>query len=363
MDLHMRKLDWYILRKFLGTFFYAIGILIVITVVIDISEKLDDFVKSHLTVKQLIFEYYIGFIPHIAALLFPLFVFIAVIFFTSRLAYRSEIIAMLSAGISFRRMLRAYWVGGVMLCVMLWAGNRWVVPHADRIRDAFEDKYVNDIDESKQISNVHLRIDSFTYITMYIYDPIYKYASGFKLEKIRDQDMYYRLEAQNVRWDSTHKAWNTGPCVIRTFNGLQETARQLNDTSLKIPLVPEDLIQRSNITETLTTPELNAYIAREKLRGSEGINALYVEKYRRDASAVAVVILTLIGVAIASRKVRGGSGLHLAIGIVIGSAYIVVLQFSYTFSVKGNLSPFVAVWLPNLLFGAVAFALLRRAPK
>jgi len=151
--------------------------------------------------------------------------------------------------------------------------------------------------------------------------------------------------------------------VIRTFNGLQETARQLNDTSLKIPLVPEDLIQRSNITETLTTPELNAYIAREKLRGSEGINALYVEKYRRDASAVAVVILTLIGVAIASRKVRGGSGLHLAIGIVIGSAYIVVLQFSYTFSVKGNLSPFVAVWLPNLLFGAVAFALLRRAPK
>lgn len=359
----MRKLDWYILRKFLGTFFYAIGILIVITVVIDISEKLDDFVDSHLSVRQIIFEYYIGFIPHIAALLFPLFVFIAVIFFTSRLAYRSEIIAMLSAGISFNRILRSYWVGSVLLAIVLWAGNRWVVPHADRIRDAFEDKYVNHLDNTKQISNVHLRIDSFSYVTMYIYDPIYKYASGFKLEKIRGQDLYYRLEAQNVSWDSTQKAWKTSMCIIRTFNGLHETARQIPDTSLHIPLSPDDLLRKSNITEIMTTPELNAYIKKEKLRGSEGINALYVEKYRRDASAVAVIILTLIAVAVASRKVRGGSGLHLAIGIVIGSAYIVVLQFSYTFSVKGNLNPLIAVWLPNILFAAVAFGLLRRAPK
>jgi lipopolysaccharide export system permease protein len=361
----MKKLDWYILKKFLGTFFYAIGILIVISIVIDIGEKIDDFVKYDLTFHQIVFNYYIGFVPHIAALLFPLFVFIAVIFFTSRLAYRSEIVAILSSGISFNRFFRSYWIGAIFLAILLALGNRYVVPHADKIRDAFEDKYVNDIDqnESSNITNIHLRIDSFTYISMFLYDPIYKYASGFKLEKIRGQDLYYKLEAQDVRWDSVKKAWNTDICYIRTFDGLHETARKIVDTSLHIPLSPDDLLKRTNLVETLTTPELDKYIAKEKLRGNEGINALYVEKYRRDAAAAAVIILTVIGAAIASRKVRGGSGLHLAIGIVIGAFYILVLQFSYTFSVKGNLNPFLAVWIPNIIFGGVAYLLYRRAPK
>lgn len=359
----MKTIDWYILRKFIGTFFYSILLLIVTSVVVDISEKLNNFVNHDLSFKQIFFGYYIGFIPHITALLFPLFVFIAVIYFTSRMAFRSEIIAMLSGGISFNRLFRPYWIGAFFLGLLLLAGNRWEVPRADRIKDAFEDKYVNEDQNPQQITNIHLRIDSVSYISMFLYDPIYKFASGFTLDRIRGQQLFYKLESETLVWDSTRQAWRSDLCFIRTFHGLQESVRRVADTLLKLPLTPGDLIRGSDYIQTLTTPELSRYIAQQKLRGTEGMNALYVEKYRRDASAAAVVILSIMGAAIASRKIRGGSGLHLAIGLMIGAVYIFFLQFSYTFSVKGNLDPWLAVWLPNFVFGGLAWYLYRKAPK
>lgn len=360
----MKKIDWYILRKFLGTFFYAILIFIVISVVIDITEKIDDFISSGLSASQIFFQYYIGFIPHIVALLFPLFIFIAVIFFTSKMAYRSEIIAIIGSGVSFNRLLRPYWVGSILLALLLGLSNQWVIPRANRVRTAFEEKYIDDQDKQRDvISNIHMRIDPKTYISIFSYYPSDKYASGVTIENISGEILQSKLETQILRWDSTQKVWKANIAVVRSLGPMQQAIYEARDTTLKLPLTPEDLTQRSDIKEALTTPELDRYIARQEMRGTEGINYLYVEKYRRVASAFAVIILTLIGAVIASRKVRGGSGLHLALGIVISSAYIVFMQFSTTFSVKGTLNPLLSVWIPNFMFAAIAYWLYRRAPK
>lgn len=360
----MTKIDWYILKKFLGTFFYAITILTVISVVIDITEKIDNFVSHHLSVSFIITHYYIGFIPQIVALLFPLFIFIAVIFFTSKMAYRLEIMAILSSGVSFRRFLRAYWVGGILLALLLGIANQGVVPRAYRIINKFEALYLTKGDRSdKVLNNLHARVDSLTYISMSNYFVGNQYASGFTLEKIRGQQLLYKLETSSISYDSVKKVWRTGRAVIRELKGLTMTLSTVTDTTLKLNLSPQDLLTNTNAYMSMSTPDLKRYIKRQELRSAGGINALYVEKYRRVASAFAVIILTFIGAVIASRKVRGGSGLHLALGIVISAAYIVFMQFSTTFSVKGTLNPFIAVWIPNVVFAGLALWLYRRAPK
>lgn len=359
----MKKLDWYILKKFLGTFFYAIMIFMIISVVIDATEKIDNFIDNHLSLKYIIFKYYIGFIPHIIALLFPLFIFIAVIFFTSKMAYRSEIIAILGNGVGFGRFLRPYWVGSILLALLLGISNQWLIPDANKIRTSFENKYVNKLDPTSVLSNIHMRVDSQSYISMFVYYPTDQYAAGFTLEKIQGQQLLFKLETQTLSYDSAHQAWRTSVGVVRRLVGLKQDVHMVNDTLLKMNLTPQDLLNRTDAIQALTTPELDHFISRQKLRGAEGLNYLYVEKYRRTASAFAVIILTFIGAVIASRKVRGGSGLHLALGIIISSLYILFMQFSTTFSIKGNLNPLLSVWIPNIVFAGVALLLYRRAPK
>lgn len=360
----MKKLDWYILRKFLGTFFYAILIFAVLSVVIDITEKIDNFIDNHLSVSYIVSHYYIGFIPHIIALLFPLFIFIAVIFFTSKLAYRSEIIAILSTGVSFNRFLRAYWVGGILLALLLGWANQSVIPRANRVRIDFENKYIDKNKEETILYNVHMRTDTFSYISFNTYYTANEYASGFILEKINGQQLLFKLESRRLSWDSVKGGWNTGRAIIHKMGDKRRIyVSEVTDTLLKLNLTPQDLLNNQDNKEAMTTKELDHYIDREQLRSAGGLNYLYVEKYRRTSSAFAVVILTFIGVIIASRKVRGGSGLHLALGIVISAAYIVFMQFSTTFSVKGNLDPLIAVWIPNIFFAIVALWLYRRAPK
>ncbi|HVI46604.1 MAG TPA: LptF/LptG family permease [Chitinophaga sp.] len=359
----MTKIDWYILRKFIGTFIYSLLILLVISVVIDITEKVDDFIKYHIPLRDVIVDYYFGFIPHIAALLFPLFIFISVIFFTSKMAYRSEIIAILSAGVSFRRFLRPYWVGAILFGTILWLANYWVVPNANRKRTYFENNRIRTPDNQQSQYNRTSRIDSFTYVTFGSYDPNYRSGSNFTLEKVSGQHVRYRLKADRISWDSTGKAWRLDYVTVRTMEGLKETWISKQDTVLKIALVPKDLIEEKNLQEAMTTPDLRKYIKRESIRGSEGLNTYWVEYYRRTAAAGAVVILSLIGGIIAARKVRGGSGLHLALGIVVSASYIILMQFTTVFSVKANLDPLMAVWIPNVLFGSIALYLYRRAPK
>jgi len=364
--LAVQKIDWYILKKFLVTFFFCMFLFLVVAVAIDSSEKTDDFVKSGLSTSQIITQYYFGFIPYIWGLLFPLFVFISVIFFTSRMATRSEVIAILASGTSYNRFLRPYFVGGIFLASILWISSRYVIPKAQELRTNFQaaylDKYANkrSFDFSKPI---YKRSDTNTYVGLRYYDTASKTAGGFFLDRIKGNQMIYNLRAENMTWDTAKKMWKLMNVTEREIHGLKEVVTQKTEMHLNLNISPRDLKNDEYIKDKLTTPELRRFIRMEELRGSEGLNTLKVELYRRTATPFAVLILTVIGVSVSSRKVRGGSGLHLAIGILIAVGFILLDRFSTVFSIKGNLHPMLAAWLPNILFSAIAYWLYRVTPK
>jgi lipopolysaccharide export system permease protein len=357
----IKKLDWYIIKKFLSTFFFAILILAVISCVIDYSEKVDNFV-SRKAPGIAIANYYKDFVPHITALLFPLFIFIATIFFTSKLAYKSEIIAILASGVSFQRFLRPYMIGGGFLCLISLIANHWIIPIANKERVAFEMRYVN-APENYSGENVHLGISKNTYVYIRSYDNNTKQGNQFTEEKIEGTLLKRKLMADYAIYDSVKKVWHLHNVVIRTNDSMKESIRHVPQLDMTYPFVPADLNKTDAIKEALTTPELTRYISTEALRGRENLNFYYVEEHRRTAQPFAGFILTIIGACIASRKIRGGSGLHLAIGIAISALYIMFLQLSTTFSTKASLSPLLAVWIPNVMFGVLAFVLYRRQVK
>jgi lipopolysaccharide export system permease protein len=362
------KLDWYILKKFLVTFLFCMLIMTTLAVAIDISEKTDDFVKSGLTTKQIFFGYYIGFIPFIWGMLYPLFVFIAVIFFTSKMALRSEVIAILASGTSYNRWLRPYLIGGLFFALGLFFAARYMLPRANAIRSKFQNTY---IDYNAPTANTggncwncfYRRIDSVTYMGMKNYDTATRAAGSFFMEKVRNNKVFYNLRAQRIEWDTTKKNWRLISVVERNIDSMGERVQQISSMNLNLNLKPGELQTDKYLKDNLTTPELKAFIETEEMRATEGLNPLKVELYRRTATAFTVLLLTMIGAIIAGRKSRGGSGLHLAIGIVIAAIFIVSDRFSTTFSVKGNFPPLIAAWLPNIVFTCVAYYLYRKAPK
>lgn len=354
----MKILDRYIFRKFVGTFIYAIGIMALISCVIDYSEKVADFVKNQAPASAILF-YYLTFIPHITALLFPLFIFIAAIFFTSRLAYRSEIIAMLATGMSFTRFLRPYVYGAVFLGTISLGMNHFLIPIANKYRLKFEDRYYkNKVVSSDE--NVHLKLskDLLVYVQSYNYE--HNTGNRFIAEKIDGNELKERLIAQSFSYDSVKKEWLLRNAFIRKINGLHEQQEYVPELTRLYPFTPKDLRVNLAIKEALTTPQLNEYIALQQRRGNSSLNFYRIEKHRRTAQPFAALILTIIGACIASRKVRGGSGLHLALGIVISALYVMAMQFTNTFSTNAGFSPFIATWIPNVIFGLVALVLYRR---
>lgn len=364
----MKKIDWYIIRKFLTTFFFSIFLFAVISVVVDVSEKTDDFVKSGWSFRRIVMDYYIAFIPHIIALLFPLFVFIAVIFFTSKMAGKSEIIAILASGVSFRRVLRPYFVAGLFLAALLWVANHFVIPRAEVKRTYFEDTYVNGNSSYNPLlaknNNLYFRIDSFSYAGIHYYDTSNKSGGTFFMHRIKGNQLVYNLRAESIRWDTAKKGgWVLNGVFERTIDGLKETVTLSPEKRVNYNFRPSDLRSDDFAKDKMTTPELQRQIYLDKMRGTEGINALIIERYRRDATPIAVIILTFIGGILASRKVRGGSGMHLALGFIIAAAFILMDRFSTIFSTKGNLPPVIAAWLPNIIFAGVAYYLFRKSPK
>ncbi len=358
----MKILDWYIVKKFIGTFFYAIIILAVIACVIDLSEKMEDFVTRQAPVIEIL-NYFKNFVPHITALLFPLFIFIATIFFTSKLAYKSEIIAILASGVSFQRFLRPYIIGGAFLCCLSLLANHWIVPKANKQRLAFEDKYIHGTVLMSD-RNVHLRLSKNLYVFMQSYDYSNNIGYRFTAETIEGVLLKEKIMAERASYDSVKKVWKLYTVTTRVNDGIKESVTYTPELVKQFPnFKPADLEEDDAIKEALTTPELDRIIAREKLRGRETLNFFYVEKHRRTAQPFAGFILTIIGVCLASRKIRGGSGLHLALGIVISALYIMAMQMSTTFSTKAGLNPMVAVWIPNFIFGALALYLYRRQIK
>lgn len=367
----MKKLDWYILKKFLSTFFFSIFLFAVIAVVIDVSEKADDFVKSQLGVKNIVMQYYIGFVPHIVALLFPLFVFIAVIFFTSKMAGRSENIAILASGTSYWRWLRPYWAGGLFLAGLLWYANHYLVPHANKIRGAFEAKYFDPNSSYETLtksrfgagSDFYLRMDSNTYAGVYNYDTSTKRGGPIFLNKLKNQVVVENIRAETIYWDTLKKNWKLEYVLKRNLDGLNEKLTEIPSLSLNFNFTPADLRRDKYTKDKLTSDELGRLIYLEEQRGTEGLNELKVEYARRDATPVTVILLTIIGAVVAGRKVRGGSGVHLAIGFITAALFILADKFSTIFSTKGNLPPYIAAWIPNFIFLFVVIGLYKKAPK
>jgi lipopolysaccharide export system permease protein len=365
----MRKLDWYILKKLLTTFLFCMFLFTVVAVAVDSSEKTDDFVRAGLSTVQIINQYYLGFVPWIWSLLFPLFVFIAVIFFTSRMATGSEIIAILASGTSYRRFLRPYLIGGIFLGAVLWVGCRYWIPKANAIRSNFQAKYVDRNDPSKNMNFgscyncYYRRIDSVTFVGIRDFDTTTRSARGFFMEKIKDNKVVYNLRAEMMQWDTATRKWKLFNAVERKIDSMQESMKLYPNMTIDISLKPAELRKDYYLKDKLTTPELVRYLNQEEVRGTEGLNALKVERYRRTATPAAVLLLTIIGVVIASRRTRGGSGVHLALGIVIASLFIVSDRFSTVFATKGNFPPLLAAWLPDIVFTGVAFYLYRKTPK
>ena len=365
----MHKLDWYILKKFLVTFFFCMILFMIVAVAVDSSEKTDDFVKTGLSTAQIIRQYYFGFVPYIWGLLFPLFVFIAVIFFTSRMATRSEIIAILASGTSYNRMLRPYLVGGVLLAVALWFGSRYLIPHANALRSHFQTTYIDKNDPTKNrqengcVNCFYKRIDTNTYVGIKGYDTATLSASRFFLERVKNDKVVYNVRASVAKWDTGRKKWLLLNAVERKIDSMREVTTLHDTMVLSISLKPEELRKDEYLKDRLTTPELVAYIEREESRGTEGLSASKVERYRRTATPFAVLLLTIIGAVIASRKTRGGSGMHLAIGIITAALFILSDRFSTVFATKSNFPPLLAAWLPNIVFSGVAFWMYKRTPK
>jgi lipopolysaccharide export system permease protein len=360
-------LDWYIIKKFFGTFVFTLMLITVIAVVIDTSEKADDFVKSGMTAWQLVKNYYIGFVPFIMAMIFPLMVFIAVIYFTSKMAGRSEFIAILAGGVRYNRMLRPYLVGSVILAIIFWLASQYWIPRANEIRTDFQAVYV-DGNSSYQSdpfrnNNYYLRVDPTTFVGFRYYDTVNKTGSNFFLQRIRDNKVYDNVRAETVRWDPAKKQWKLLNVIEHTFSGLKESVRKTDTMEINLNVQPKELRRDDYMKDKLTTPELKHFIRMEEIRGSEGVNTFKVENYHRDATPFSVIIMALIGAIVASRKIRGGSGLHLAFGIITASIFVVMDKFSLTFSIKGNLPPLIAAWLPNIIFSGVAFWLYVRTPK
>ncbi len=363
----MKKLDKYILGKYFSSFFFCILLLTVIVVVVDISEKTDDFVQSQLPVSKIITDYYFGFIPRIDAMLFPLFVFIAVIFFTSKMAGRSEIIAILSSGVSFKRFLLPYIAGGIVLSALLWAGYKYVVPNANRKWGDFEKKYIDGTPPSGSTGvykqNMYFRIDSNTYASIKGYDTLTKTGNNFALMRFNGNRLSYNMRATNFNWDTASKKWVFNNVLERFVNDISETVRKSDRKFEKYNFKPIDLRKDDYLKDQMTTPDLEEFIRLEKIRGSEMLNTLLVERYNRDAIPASVLILTIIGAVMASKKVRGGSGAHLALGVVVSVMYILFSRFSIVFSSKGDFTPWLAAWTPNIIFGLLAFYLYKQAPK
>ncbi len=363
----MKKLDWYILKKFLTTFFFAIFLFAVIAVVVDISEKTDDFVRSGLSVQNIITQYYYGFVPHIIALLLPLFVFIAVIFFTSKMAGRSELIAILASGTTYGRWLRPYWIGGVILAGILWLANQYVVPRANQIRGSFEANYIDKNNSYNAListsSYIYLRVDSFTYAGIYAYDTLTKRGGPYFSFTVKENKVVENLRADQIIWDTATRKWKLESLVQRKITDKGEDVSLTTGKVMTFNFNPLDLSRDKYTKDKLTTPELNRFIELEELRGSEGLNSLKVERYRRDATCITVILLTLIGAIVAGRKVRGGSGVHLAVGFATAALFILTDRFSTIFSTKGDLPPLLAAWIPNFIFIFVVIYLYRKAPK
>lgn len=360
----LKILDRHIIGKYLGTFIYTLTIFVVIIVIFDLSEKLDDFLRNNLTFWQVVSLYYAGSIPFYVNMLSPLINFIAVIFFTAKMADQTEIVPILSGGVSFNRFLRPYFISAFIIFAVNLAANLYILPYTNTLKNTFENTYVKQGSPSVK-GQIHMKLDKNTYIYIEGFDNKTKIGTKFILDNFEGDVMRKKIVAESIAWDSTKRSWKMSNYTIRNIDGLKETfitgGDKKKDTILDMR--PDDFSAYDNIYENLSNRELSEKIRKESTRGSGIMNDLLFEQYKRYLQPLSAFVLTLIGVALSSRKVRGGVGLPLGIGIFLSFGYIVLNQFAKMFSIKGGIPPLFAVLLPTILFGILGYILLIKAPK
>lgn len=360
----IKTLDGYIIRKYLSTFLFSVLIFTMISMAIDFSDKVSTFISKTIPLGVIMGQYYFGFVLHMAGLLTPLYTLIAVVFFTSRMAFNAEILSILNAGVSFGRLLRPYLLAGGLLASIHLAFNHLIVPYFNKARLKFERTYVWPDSEKGRFSNVHFLVAPDTKVYIQGYNKNNKTASGLRLEKFEGSRMISILEAQSAAWKKEPNRWELTNYTIHDFDGLSERVTRITaplDTA--IDLSPNDFVWYHNENEEMTTPELNRAIERDRSRGLSNTKKFEIEKHRRTADACTSIVLTVIGLAVAGRKVRGGMGLHLAIGIGIGAIYILLSKFAVSFATSGSVPIALGLWIPNLIFLAIAVVLVAGAQK
>lgn len=355
-----KTIDIYITKKFLGTFFYAITLILSIAIVFDISENLDEFLSKDASISTIIFDYYLNFIPYFANLFSPLFTFIAVIYFTSKMAGNTEIIAILSSGVSYKRLMRPYLVSAFILAALSFILGNYVIPPANKTMNDFRAEY---IENRKAISerNIHRQIEPGVYIYMNTFNSE-NLGSRFTLERFEGAKLVEKLTADNIRWDEESKKWVINNYWKRTIFDDHEVLERGYRIDTTLNMVPNDYKVIMNEMESFTTPALTKEIASMKMRGVNS-TSWEIERHKRIAGPFSAFILTIIGVSLASRKIKGGLGLHLGLGLLLSFSYILFMQISTVFAINGSAPPIVAVWIPNLFYSIIALFVFRWAAR
>ena len=359
----LKILDIYIIRKFLSTFLLSIALILSIVVIFDLSEKIDDFLESGAKLNVILFDYYLNFIPYFAVLFSSLFAFLAVIYFTSRMAYNTEIIAILNSGMSFRRFLLPYFISATLIAGVSFYLSDQVIPGANKVKLDFEEQYVKKRPVRFKTKDFHRQIEPGVYVYLHSYSNVSKVGYQFTIEKFEEGELVSKMVADQIRWDTTVNKWRARRYYIRTIDGLHETVVAGKQIDTTLAMHPDDFKMRLTIVETMSLKELDEFIQKQRMQGETNVTSYLIERHNRIAFPFTTFILTLIGVAVSSRKIRGGIGLQIAIGVVISFSFILFIQFSKQFAIGGLLPVMAAVWLPNVFFLIVAIFLMRMAPR
>ncbi|MGB3545708.1 MAG: LptF/LptG family permease [Saprospiraceae bacterium] len=361
----LKKIDRYIAGKFLKTFAFTVLIFSLVTLIIDFSEKIERFIESEISRYEIIFEYFPTFLMFILGLLWPILTLIAVIFFTSRMAGNSEIISILNAGVSFRRLLRPYLAAATLLFTLYLLAVHFFVPWSNAKRLEIDRTYFSRSQDQGQTRNVHLFVSPDTKVYINFFRKRDSTARDFRLEQFRDNQLVYLLKARHAEWVGYPDKWQLHNYEVRTFDGDRETFKsglgQKMDTTIN--LQPDDFVDYKEGQQSLATPELWAYIRKQRARGSGNVRKYEIELARRSAEPFTIYILTLIGVAVASRKVRGGMGIHLASGMFMGALYVFISRFAATITQGSSLPVLLGMWMPNILFFLLALYFISRAQR
>ena len=362
---YIKRMDRYIIGKFIGTYIYSIILIISISIVFDVNENLAKFTTNHAPLRAIVFDYYANFVPYFANLFSPLFVFIAVIFFTSKLAGNSEIIAMLACGMSFKRLLRPYMISAALISILNFTLGAYVIPKGTVIRHDFESLYKNN-KKKTSASNVQLQVGKGVIAYIQQYDDVSKTGYGFSLDKFENKKLVSHMTANVIKYDTisdNRYQWRAVNYKIRTLKGMREQIKTGAEIDTMIMMEPMDLVFSKGQQETFTSPELLRYISKQKDRGSSNVVQYEVEYHKRIASCFASFILTIIGASLSARKRKGGMGLYLGIGMALSFSYILLQTVSSTFAINADTPPVLAAWIPNLLYFAIAYYCYKKAPN